>query len=146
MLSVDTNILFPAIVRSHAKHEKASAFLTSLNSREDVVISEFILLELYVLLRNPVVMPSPLGAEAAVTTCQAFRHHPKWQISGFPERSAQFHEAFWRGLAKESLARRRAYDCRTALALLDGGVTEFGTENVKDFDGLGFVRVFNPLA
>lgn len=145
VLSIDTNILFPGVVRSHTKHAKAVHYLNSLQGRSDLVISEFILLELYVLLRNPVVMPVPLRAAAAVETCHAFRRHPKWQISGFPPDSAAFHEEFWPLLAREPLARRRAFDCRTALSLLKAGVTDFATENTKDFEGLGFARVWNPL-
>ena len=41
---------------------------------------------------------------------------------------------------------RRIYDARLALCLLAHGVREFATVNVKDFAGLGFRRVFNPLA
>ena len=145
MLSVDTNILFIGTVNSHPKHGRAAAFLNSIQN-EEVVISEFILLELYVLLRNPVVMPSPLSAVAAVTTCQAFREHPTWQIAGFPSRSVEFHTLLWAQLGEESFARRRAYDCRTALALLSAGATEFATENTKDFEGFGFSRVWNPIA
>jgi uncharacterized protein len=145
VLSLDTNILFPAVVKSHAKHAKAVAFLTSLVNRSDVAISEFVLLELYVLLRNPIVMPSPLGAEAAVEACQAFRRHPQWQISGFPDGSAQFHNRFWIRIGKDPFARRRAFDCRMAMTLLHFGVDEFATENIKDFEDLGFNRVWNPL-
>lgn len=146
MLSFDTNILFPGVVRTHFKHAKAIKFIASLQANAGVIISEFILLELYVLLRNPTVMPSPLGAEAAVEVCQTFRRHPKWQVAGFPENSSAFHDSFWSGLAKESSARRRAYDCRTARTLRHFGVTEFATENLKDFEGFGFSRVWNPLA
>src|SRR5438552_2076336 len=52
---------------------------------------------------------------------------------------------FWPRLALEPLAPRRAFDCRIALALLHAGVTEFATENIKDFDGFGFSRIWNPL-
>jgi hypothetical protein len=44
-----------------------------------------------------------------------------------------------------ALARRRAYDWRAALSMLRQGVTEFATVNVKDFEGFGFARVWNPL-
>ena len=35
---------------------------------------------------------------------------------------------------------------RTALALQAFGVTEFATGNIKDFEGLGFAKVWNPIA
>jgi len=37
------------------------------------------------------------------------------------------------------------HDTRSALTLLAHGVREFATANVKDFGGLGFKRVWNPL-
>jgi predicted nucleic acid-binding protein len=146
VLSIDTNILFPAVAPSHVKHTKAARFLNELADEPDIVLSEYILLELYVLLRNPVVMPSPLNAGAAVAVCQSFRSHPKWQVTGVPANGAAFYNDFWTRLAKEPMARRRAYDCRAGLALIAFGVTEFATENVKDFEGIGFSRVWNPIA
>lgn len=145
MISIDTNILLPAVDTDNAYHPRAAAFLESLHEREDVVISEFILIELYALLRNPVVLRRPLGAARAVGTCEAFRRHPRWGVIGFPTESRAFHDAYWPRLRKESFARRRAYDWRTALSLLQQGVTGFATANAKDFVGFGFARVWNPL-
>ena len=45
-----------------------------------------------------------------------------------------------------NFARRRAYDWRAALLLIQQGVTEFATVNEKDFRDCGFKRVWNPLA
>lgn len=42
-------------------------------------------------------------------------------------------------------AFRRLYDARSALTLTAQGVTEFATVNAKDYEGLGFRRVWNPL-
>lgn len=47
--------------------------------------------------------------------------------------------------AQPELARRRLYDIRARLAMVQQGVAEFATANVKDFQGLGFHRVWNPL-
>jgi predicted nucleic acid-binding protein len=146
MISVDTNILLPAIDEDRKEHAAAAAFLESLQERDDVVISELLLLELYVLLRNPLVMPHARTAAQAVATCQAFRNHPRWQVLGLPTDSRAFHDALWPGLRESSFARRRAYDWRCALSLLQQGVTEFATANMKDFAGFGFARVWNPLA
>jgi predicted nucleic acid-binding protein len=145
MISVDTNILLPAVDSANASHTKAAAFLNSLNDRDDVTISEFVLLELYGLLRNPAVLTKPLSASAAVDVCEAFRQHPRWQVIGFPADSRMFHDALWPKLKEKNFARRRAYDWRAALSMLRQGVTEFATVNVKDFEGLGFSRVWNPL-
>ena len=146
MTSIDTNILFAALDVDHALHPKASGFIDSLADRSDVVISELVLVELYILLRNPVVMGEPLPASAAVDVCESFRQHSHWQIIGFPPDSRLFHDTFWPSLRTQNFARRRAFDWRTALSLVQQGVTEFATVNEKDFQGFGFKRVWNPLA
>ncbi len=145
MISLDTNILLPAVESGNTSHAAAAAFVESLAESSSVVISEFILLELYGLLRNPAVLTRPLSASAAVDVCECFREHPYWQIIGFPPDSRRFHDSLWPRLRDRTFARRRAYDLRAALALLEQGVTEFATVNVKDFQGFGFTRVWNPL-
>lgn len=118
MISLDTNILLPAVESGNADHSRAAAFVESLDDRDDVAVSEFILLELYDLLRNPAVLARPLGASAAVDVCEAFRQHPQWQIIGFPADSRAFHDTLWPRLREKNLARRRAYDWRAALSML----------------------------
>ena len=145
MISMDTNILFPLVVRDHPQHEEAAAFAESFHETEDVAISELVLLELYNLLRNAAVMTRPLGSAAAVDVCQAFRHHPHWQLIGFPPDSRFFHDAFWPRLRSKDFARRRAFDWRLALTLIHQGVTHFATVNTKDFEGFGFEKVWNPM-
>jgi toxin-antitoxin system PIN domain toxin len=145
MISLDTNILLPAVESRNAHHQRAAAFIESLRDRQDVAIGEFILLELYVLLRNPAVLAKPLSPAAAADVCQAFRQHPRWQVIGFPPYSRDFHDAFWPKLRATDFARRRAYDWRAALLLIQQGVTEFATVNEKDFRDCGFKRVWNPL-
>ena len=145
MISLDTNILFPAVVAENTEHVAAAEFVEALSEREDVAISEFILLELYGLLRNPVVLSKPLTAAAATGVCAAFRVHPRWQMIGFPPDSRAFHDRMWPKLRTKGFARRRAHDWRAALSMLDQVVTELATVNVKDFKGFGFERVWNPL-
>jgi hypothetical protein len=45
----------------------------------------------------------------------------------------------------KSFARRRSYDWRMALILHRQGVTELAAVNAREFEGLGFSRVWNPL-
>ena len=45
----------------------------------------------------------------------------------------------------KTFAFRRLYDTRSALTMISQGVTEFATVNVKDFEGVGFRRVWSPL-
>jgi toxin-antitoxin system PIN domain toxin len=145
MISLDTNILFPLVVQDHPQHETVREFVESAEKRDEVVISELVLLELYNLLRNPTVMTRPLSATAAVDVCEGFRRHPHWQLVGFPPDSRCFHDAFWPRLRTRDFARRRSFDWRLALSLMSQGVTDFATVNVVDFKGFGFARVWNPM-
>ena len=146
MISLDTNILLPAVESRNAHHPRAATFLESLQDRQDVAICEFILLELYGLLRNPAVLAKPLSPVAATDVCEAFRQHPRWQVIGFPPDSRAFHDVFWPKLRGADFARRCAHNWRVALLLLHQGVTDFATVNEKDFRDCGFQRVWNPLA
>jgi predicted nucleic acid-binding protein len=55
-------------------------------------------------------------------------------------------ERVWQISAQPHFARRRIFDARIALTLIHHGVTSLATANVKDFEDLGFERVWNPLA
>ena len=145
MLSIDANILLYAYSKAAPEHDRALAFITSQSSTDDVALSEFILTEFYLLLRNPAVLKKPLSAPDAVRVIQSYRQHPRWKILGFPPGSREIHAGLWQQAATPGIARRRIYDTRTALCLRAFGVTEFATANVKDFEGLGFTKVMNPL-
>lgn len=145
MISFDTNVLFPAVVEDHRDHAVANGYLESLGERDDVAVSELVLIELYVVLRQPAVMTRPLDSPKAAGVCQAFRRHPRWRLVGFPARGAVLHDRLWQEAAAAGFPRSRIYDVRLALSLRAHGVEELATVNVRDFKGLGFSRVFNPL-
>lgn len=145
MLSVDTNLLLYAYCEAAPEHEPARQFIESLSSRDDVALSEFVLTELYLLLRNPSVLAHALDAPEAVEVIRNYRHHPRWKIIGFPPESRELHAELWRRAAAPGFVRRRIYDTRTALSLRAFGVTDFATANVKDFESFGFEKVWNPL-
>lgn len=141
MISIDTNLLVYALNSSCDENEPARSFLERLADRSDVVVCELVLVELYLLLRNRQVVPNPLSAENAVSACRQFRQHPNWRLVD----SAPVMPEVW-GLAAESgFARRRIIDARLALTLRHHGVTEFATRNVRDFESLGFERVWSPI-
>ncbi len=142
MLSIDTNILLCAQNADCHEHARAFGFLSEYASRSDVVLCELVLVELYLLLRNPAVVARPLAAKAAVAVCQTYRLHPRWRLV----ESAPVMEQVWRSAAAEPFARRRIIDARLAQTLQHHGVTELATVNTRDFAGLGFRRVWNPLA
>jgi len=145
MLSIDANILLYAYSEAAPEHHRALAFLTAHSGNAIVALSEFVLTEFYLLLRNPAVLKKPLSALEAVQVIQSYRQHPVWKTLGFPPTSREVHTDLWLQAATPGIARRRIYDTRTALCLRAFGVTEFATANVKDFDGYGFKRVWNPI-
>lgn len=145
MLSLDANLLLYCYSEAAPQHAAAYKFITSLNDREDVALSEFVLTEFYLLLRNPAVLAKPLTAPQAVAVIQNYRRHPRWKVLGFPPDSRALHARLWEIAAQPGIARRRIYDTRTALTLRAFGVTEFATTNVKDFEGFGFAKVWNPM-
>ena len=146
MIAIDTNILLYAYAADAPENQAARDFLAEHSARSDVVISEFTLTELYLLLRNPAVLKNPLSAARAVEVIEAYRNHPRWRIPGFPPASRQLHNRLWEHAKRQQFARRRIYDVRTGLALIAFGVTDFATTNIKDFQDLGFDRVWNPIS
>ena len=145
MLSIDTNILLHGFNQDSPQQGAAIRWLESVAKEENIGISEFILAEFYGLLRNPAVLKYPLSAQEAVQVVQIYRSHPRWRLIGFPTESRSLHDTLWQKARARDFAFRRLYDARTALTLIHHGVTEFATVNVKDFTGLGFHRVWNPL-
>ena len=55
------------------------------------------------------------------------------------------HDELWHHAASHQFKRTRIYDARLALSLIYQGVTEFATVNMRDFEGSGFNKVWNPL-
>ncbi len=145
MLSIDTNLLLHAFNEDSPNHPAALAWLTPLHQQEEVAISELILAEFYGLLRNSTVLKQPLAAAEAAEVIQTYRRHPRWRLIGFPMESRRLHDALWEMARRKDFAFRRLYDARAALTMTAQGVTDFATANVKDFEGLGFRRVWNPL-
>lgn len=146
MLSIDTNILFHGFNEDSPRHEAAHAWLVSIAGDEDVAISELILAEFYGLLRNPATLKHPLSTNEAVEVIQTYRTHPRWRLIGFPAESRPLHDTLWQKARAKDFAFRKLYDARSALTMTAQGVTEFATVNVKDFGGLGFRKVWNPIA
>lgn len=146
MLSIDTNLLFHGFNEDSPSHARAHAWLTSIAGDEDVAISELILAEFYRLLRNPAALKHLLSADEAVEVIQSYRRHPRWRLIGFPIESRPLHDALWQKARARDFAFRKLYDARSALTMTAQGVTEFATVNVKDFEGLGFRKVWNPIS
>lgn len=142
MISVDTNILLYAVNADCPEHEAARDFLTGIAPSQNVAICELVLVEFYLLLRNPAVVQRPLGPAEAAEMCRSYRGNPRWRLI----ESAPVMDSVWPAAGEEGFARRRIIDLRLALTLQHHGVTELATANVKDFEGLGFKRIWNPAA
>ena len=145
MIGIDTNILLPAIETTNPAHVRAAAFLRSLTEKSEVAVSELVLIELYGLLRNPLVLGKPASARQATAICRRFRDHPRWHLLGLPPDGRAFHDDLWDRLDDPKTPRKRVYDLRLGLSLVAQGVTDFATVNLRDFAGLGFRKVWNPL-
>ena len=142
MISVDTNILLYAQNADCPEHGAARGFLLEIAERQDVAICELVLVELYLLLRNPAVLRQPLRAGEAAKMCRGYRDNPLWRLI----ENAPVMKGVWTVAGDAGFARRRIIDLRLALTMQHHGVTELATANVKDFEGLGFERVWNPVA
>ena len=144
MISFDTNILFAFVDSTNPLHVPAKTFMEGLQARNDVCVCEQVLLELYCLIRNPVVCQSPLTAPQAVHVIQTFRSNPAWRTVDVPF-NTEFMKEVWSSASHPSFAYRRIFDVRLAKTLLHHGVREFATRNLKDFNHTGFTRVWDPL-
>jgi len=143
VIAVDTNLLFAWLNRDHVWHPAAADWMIRQSAQPDLVICELCLVELYGLLRNPAVVKRPLDGPRAVEVIGRLRTHPRWGLVDYP---GNLMDGVWQGAAAPGFARRRIHDTRLALTLRHHGVSEFATANVKDFEGFGFERVWNPLA
>ena len=142
MFACDTNILFPALEASHPQHAPARAWLESQIDDEEFALCELVLVETYTLLRNPLICSKPLSSAAAVEKIANLRSNPAWLILDYPGPGLM--EKVW-AAARASESSRRIYDIRLGLTLRHYGVKRFATANAKDFMGLGFEKVWNPL-
>lgn len=144
-LAFDTNVLFYAVNTDSPFHGAANRFLGSIHTDEGVVLSELVLIELYRLLRNPVINERPLAAGAAAEVIETYRRHPHWLLVALPLDQRRLHDRLWQVAARRQFPSRRIYDARLGLSLVQQGVSELATANVKDFQDLGFRKVWNPL-
>ena len=144
IIGIDTNILLYALNPLSAWHRGAVEFLNQHfgSSTTRVAITDYVLMELYVLLRNPAVMAEPLSAKAARDLVVSY-----WTIPNVMRlENAPIMDQVWAMAGNRDYPRRQVFDARLGLTLRHGGVTHFATANVKDFKGLGFEKVWNPLS
>lgn len=143
MIGIDTNLLLYSLNPESSRHEASVGFLRQNLGIPAVriAITDYALVELYVLLRNPAVMTKALTAKAARDLVTAY-----WDIPNVVRvENANVMNEVWKLAGGSGFARRRVFDARLALTLRQAGVTRFATTNVKDFEDFGFEKVWNPL-
>lgn len=146
MISFGTNLLLYSLNCDCPEYGDARAFFASLPTAPgQVTVCELVLIELYVLLRNPAVLKNPLSAPDATALVQTFRQHPGWTLIDYPGNTPAVMTEVWRFAAQPGAGRRVVFDARLALTLRHHGVTEFATRNQTHFTTFGFTRVWNPL-
>jgi uncharacterized protein len=143
MISCDTNVLLHAANARSPLQKRADIFLRSHASNAEFVICELVLMELYLLLRNPAVVAEPRSAGQAAALCREYRRNPRWRVIDYP---GGLMDGIWERAAREGAGRRTIFDARLALTLRHHGVTRFATGNVKHFAGYGFEELWDPLA
>jgi len=141
MISIDTNILLYAQNIDCREHSAAYNFILECSQKEEIILCELVLVELYILLRNPAVLKKPLSSTQAVEICHRYRQNPKWRLI----ENAPIMDSVWEKASASRFPRRRIFDLRIALTLQYHGVTDLATANTKDFQHLGLKRVWNPL-
>ncbi|MEM7699217.1 MAG: PIN domain-containing protein [Verrucomicrobiota bacterium] len=140
MTSADTNLFIYAADPDSTWHRSARDFFKGCG--DGFVVSQFVLVEVYMLLRNPAVFRKPYSTREAVEYCRALAGSPKWRCVDYDPMIAK---KLWQWAEQTERGYRGIIDARIGLILRHHGVTHFATANVKDFEGLGFEKVWNPL-
>ncbi|MEY2906434.1 MAG: hypothetical protein RLZZ408_905, partial [Verrucomicrobiota bacterium] len=120
MLSADTNIFIHAADPDSPLHVKARNFFKALErSKEEFVLCELVLVELYMLLRNPTVFERPYTASESAGYCLALKQNPSWRCIDYdPEVSKNL----WAYAAESKAGYRLIIDARLAFTLQHHGV------------------------
>jgi len=140
LVSIDTNLLVYAADPDSPHHDKARQFIMA--QGENLILSQLVLVELYMLLRNKAVFKKPYSAREAAQYCQTLANNPYWRcVDYMPEVKYKL----WEWAENTQRGFRNIIDARIAFTLQHHGVTHFATANVKDFKDLGFDKVWNPL-
>lgn len=84
--------------------------------------------------------------DKAVEGIQAYRMHPHCRPIVCLTESRPLHDAPRQKARANDSALRWRYDVRSALTMTSQGVNELATVNLKDFAGLGFRNLWNPIA
>ncbi|MCX6935015.1 MAG: PIN domain-containing protein [Verrucomicrobia bacterium] len=141
MISFDTNIVVHAANADSPHWAEARTFLEEAGQRKDVVLCELVLVEVFLKLCNDNIFSRPLSADEAWDFCERLRRNRNWRLVD----SAPVMDEVWKLCRGKGFPFRRIIDLRLGLTLRHFRVEEFATTNGKDFQSVGFRRVWNPL-
>ena len=143
MRSCDTNILFYAFHSGCRENGAARDYLGRVAKDADFLICELVLIELYVLLRNPKLIDRPLTPPEAAGYCQSPAAQPEvghHRLSGRLDGSGLAHvRRTWVRLPGKSSTHDSLWPCSIT------GVVEFATRNTAHFEPYGFDLLLNPI-
>ena len=143
MLTADTNLFIYAAAPDSRSHDQAKAFFDRVQTQgEEFVVCELVLVEIFILLRNPAVFKKPYTASEAAGYCRALKSNPDWRCIDYDPAVS---EKLWEYVSKSNAGYRHIIDARLALTLRQHGVESFATVNDKHFSDFGFKKVWNPL-
>lgn len=142
IISADTNLFLYAVNPDSAHYERAGVFFAQAGVESEFIVCELVLVELYMLLRNPAVLRRPLGSGAAAALCARLRRNPAWQHADYEPIVSS---ALWHWAGTTTAGFRRIIDARLAFTLRHHGVSCFATANTRHFREFGFEKVWNPL-
>ena len=121
--------------------QRPSSSIASQFHNPEFAICELVLIELYVLLRNPNVLESPMSNCDAVSCVNGFRSNPHWAVIDYP---GDLMSEIWQRVGSGEENRRHIFDLRLAFTLRHHGIRQFATRNVRDFK-FPFLEIVNPI-
>ena len=142
MTSCDTNILVYAYNVSAPEHDPAVRFLSRHLRDREFALSELILVEFYVLIRNAAIFPNALSSSEAAAVIEELRSNPFWTVL---KGGIDVSDLVWAASAASDFPRRAIFDARIAYSLAAEGVTRFATRNTDDFRRFGTFEIFDPI-
>ncbi len=143
MNSIDTNILLYAINTDCTEHAACRRVVgQALTYPDSWIIADQVWFELYRLLRNPSVLQTPLSAKQAAECIAWYRESSGWLTCAWEPAFMKELHLLWN---RNEFPARNSFDLILALTLKKHGVKTFYTRNTKDFAGLNYFRLHNPL-
>ncbi len=134
MIAIDTNILVYAfdVTDTHKHTISKQIFENAISGKREIVITNQVLAEFINVSTRKI--PVPLTRTEAAIVTSAIIQNRYWITYNYTSRS----------VAAAASAKQPFWDALLAQTLIENGVREIYTENVKDFAGSG-VKAINPF-